>query len=387
MIEALKNPPLGDFIIEMFFLLREEKMGAKLLDKPGTSIVTYATLCKSDVDKTTIYIVDHPTVLDLVASRDIVGSAKRQLYQDALVATLAFGWREVAIKEGILKPMPIVSLLRGGEMIRPPDNLSGIMGHPVHVAGLKVERFQNKNEGCGWSAVVDEKSSYSLGIVGLSETVAILDECIASGANGRMATQALLARFPDIKRFVYICPFASDFGVKQIVKDIYVPVVFFTFGVFHVMSEGWKKPYTDIVVAKQQGLLDANDPYYLIPDSILNVVGSCYGFKNDRTMCLVGDATKTMDDDRYMQITQLIEAAQEWLVFNGTNPSKRLFENLKQLLVGIPDQRESELKKKTDAMLQIIDRIASTCEFNPSVKQLAELWLETEAIRRSSNNN
>lgn len=360
-------------------------MRTRLLDKTGTKIVTYATLCKSVIDNTTIYIVDHPAVLDLVASRDIVGSEKRKLYQDALAAALAFGWVYVADDQLIDKPLPIVSLLRGGEMIRPPENLSAIMRRPVHTAGLKVERFQNEREGCGWSAVVDEKASYSLECVKWSDTVAILDECIASGVNGRIATQALLARFQKIRKFVYICPFASDFGIKQIVEGIHVPVVFFTFGIFHVMPIGWKKPYTDIVVANPR-LLPETDKNCLIPDSIFDVVLERYGFKDDRTMCLVGDATKTMNDDRYVQIAQLIEAAQEWLAFNDTKPSKRLFKNLRQLLVGIPNQTESNLKKKIDAMLQLIDGITDKGEYNRPVNRLAELWLEMEKIRQPSNN-
>jgi len=204
--------------------------------------------------------------------------------------------------------------------------------HILHV-GLRVERYQDEDG--KWQAEVDKTACFNLHLLcGVKENAA-LDECNASGRSARKAALVIKEENPDMERFIFICPISSDAGLHELM-ELPFPVVLITFGVFKVMPIGWKKPYTDIVVTAPDGP-DSDDPLIMIPDSVWKCCWEKYGsLEGRRGVCLAGDASRNLSDNKREQVIDLIESGQEGVVWNRTLPTRKLWVGLHDRVRGVP---------------------------------------------------
>jgi hypothetical protein len=162
------------------------------------------------------------------------------------------------------------------------------------------------------------------------------------------------------------------------------PVILITFGVFKVMETGWKKPLTDIVVPPPRGA-ESEDPFIMIPDSIWDMCWRIYGsLQGVRSMCLAGDASRNLSDDRRDQVTDLIECGQEWVFWNHTLPTRTLWVGLYDRVCGVPfhsSQQAVALQKDMQriaakGLAGITDRAACGRHFD----ELEGLWRQIMAL-------
>lgn len=296
-------------------------------------IVSAATLYRMKTENVTVYIPDIPwPIADLLTGRDTVGWERRAQYKRALTAALAFCWGHIATEEKLPGTIPIASLLRGGEYIRPED-LSTVMRQHIPHVGLRVERYQD--EAGVWRAEVDRTASFHLDALVGERVCGDIDECAASGVSKVKAALSILDVSKKMERMVSICPIFSDVALRRL-TELPFPVILITFGVFKVMEHGWKKPFTDIVATPPRGE-GSEDPYIMIPDSIWDLCWKVYGsLLGHRGMCLAGDASRNLSDNRRDQVIDLIEGGQEWVHWNSTLPTHKLWVGLHDRVCGVP---------------------------------------------------
>lgn len=295
------------------------------------------------------YIAEHASTAALVAGRATVGMLKRLLFQRGLTCTLSASWREIAEAEELpTNGIPVVVLLRGGGYVIPP-NLESVMGHSVITdIGLKVRRFQDDHG--GWHAKVDVAGSYGLEKLKGATVVIIVDECGASGSTPKGTIEWLRENIPTLRKVIFICPLLGDIALKR-VMSVNFPVVTFSFGIFKVLPKGWKRPETDIVVPKE----DDGSGLLAIPDMVLQICKQVYGFgENGCTGCVAGDATKTMSGNSYVQVAELAEAGEWWCAKNGTMPPLEIWNDLTQLLGGMPNGIGGPKQKALTEMLSLL---------------------------------
>lgn len=316
-----------------------------------------------------VYIPTHPSAVALATSRDVVGEEKIDLYQDTLARTLAFCWPDVAREEGIGGAWPLVSMRRGGEWIR-SKNIGSMMGQPILDVGLKAQRFRD-NVG-RWQVQIDEANSSRLELLDNARTIGLLDECAASGATLSGTFLRLKERVPSCEKWVVICPFVGDIALRRLF-ELDMPITVFTFGIFKTMPIGWEETETDIVIPFDDEL---DNEFVRIPDEIWNACDRVYGCLNGRTMCLAGNASWTMSTNQFGKIGNLIWTGKEWLVFNRTMPSLRLWTTLLALIRGLPvsegakREKMESIKRLVENGPNVTDRAAGRDVFD----QMAQLW-------------
>lgn len=307
----------------------------RLQSQMADVVVSRDTLYRLEFGNVTVYIPEIPgsPIEELLTGRDTVGWERRSQYKRALTCALRTCWGRIAEREKFHTTIPVASLLRGGEYIR-PENLPALMpDHHIFHVGLRVERYQDEDG--KWQAEVDRTACFDLHLLrGVKENAA-LDECKASGRSARKAALVIKEENPDMERFIFICPISSDAGLRELMA-LPFPVILFTFGIFKVMPEGWKKTYTDIVVTAPDGP-DSEDPFVVIPDSVWKCCWEKYGsLEGYRGICLAGDASRNNSDNKREQVTDLIETGHESVVWNRTLPTHKLWVGLRDRVCGVP---------------------------------------------------